>query len=340
MENFDKNNGKNPEDSCDKTETINNETDITEYDLKKRKKQFIKFCWQKRSLKKVRPGRIKLLTETKNNEQYASIQCKLWDCAEKDDKWNITTERNELWLENENGKDWWFEFNKPYSYKFSFRIPENFPLSPTRLVIWQWKFNKLDNSDEADEPSPILAQRIKKIKDKNGEYKYYLIITDSHKNQLWEKIPFDKIKGKWVDMEYKINFSDQESVESSVEIIANIEWKKVNIYKWNYVINDDDNKFQLNPKKPHTWYFKFGLYRDNYDYAKKKIEEDGKLSKEDESLWINEIEQAQNSENENPMEIHFKDFSMEDLSYKEFEKEKQQSKIKLLSRIKKLMGKL
>jgi hypothetical protein len=40
------------------------------------------------------------------------------------------------------------------------------------------------------------------------------------------------------------------------------------------------------------------------------------------------------------MEIHFKNFSMEDLTYKEFEQEKKQSKNKLLSRIKKLMEKL
>ncbi|MBO7505489.1 hypothetical protein J6T66_05190 [bacterium] len=59
----------------DKTETINTETDAEEYDIKKRKNQFINFCGQKRSLKKVRPGRVKLLSE--NDKTYASIQCKL-----------------------------------------------------------------------------------------------------------------------------------------------------------------------------------------------------------------------------------------------------------------------
>lgn len=289
--------------SRNKTKTINDETDTEEYNLERRKKQFIDFCGQKRSLRKVRPGRLKLLNE--NGEQYASIQCKAWDCPEDE------TERDELWLENENGesKNDDFEFNKPYNYKFSFRIPENFPLSPTRLIIWQWKFNRLDNSDENKGPSPILAQRIKKI-----DWKYYLVITDSHREQIWEKIPFDDIKGKWVDMEYKIKFSDKEGVESSVEIMANIEWKKVNIFKWSYEIRDEENKLKLNPGKPHTWYFKFGLYRDSYDYAIKKLKKDSKLSRKEKKIWKQEIEKAQSSENETPMEIHFKGFSMEELN--------------------------
>lgn len=288
--------------SRNKTKTINDETDTEKYDLEKRKEQFLDFCWEKWSLRKVRPGRLKLLNE--NGEQYASIQCKAWDCPE--DK----TERNELWLRNYNGesKNDDFEFNKPYTFKFSFRIPENFPISPTRLVIWQWKFNRQNESEEKG-PSPILAQRIKKI-----DWKYYLVVTDSHREQIWEKIPFDDIKGKWVDMEYKINFSDKEDVESRVEIIANIEWKKINIFKWSYEIRDEENKLKLNPDKPHTWYFKFGLYRDTYDYAIKKLKKDSKMSRKEKKIWKQEIEKAQSSENETPMEIHFKGFSMEELN--------------------------
>ena len=320
----------------DKTETINEEIDDEEYNFDKRKKQFINFCGWRRSLRKVRPGRMKLLSE--NGERYVSIQCKSWDCPEKDNDWNVTTERNELWLQNDRreNRNEDFEFNKQYTYKFSFRIPKNFPLSPTRLVIWQWKFNKLDGSNESDGSAPILSQRIKKI-----GWNYYFIVTDSHRNQLWEKILLDDdIKGKWVDMEYKIKFSDKKDIESSVEIIANIEWKKINIYNWGYNISDNDNKFQLNPDKPHTWYFKFRLYRDNYDYAKRKIEKDGKLSEEERSILINEIEQAKNNENENPMEIHFKNFSMEDLSYDDFEQKKQKDKESKRSLILKLIERL
>lgn len=297
-------------------------------------------------MRKVIPGRLKLLNE--NGEQYASIQCKSWDCPEE------RTERNELWLRNynwesKNDDNDDFEFNKLYNYKFSFRIPENFPLSPTRLVIWQWKFNRQHRTENKG-PSPILAQRIQKI-----DWKYYLVITDSHKNQLWEKIPFDDIKGKWVDMEYKINFSDKKDVKSSIEIIANIEWKKVNIYKWNYEIRDKKNKFRLNPKKSHTWYFKFWLYRDSYELAEEKINKDyAKIIKtinEDKNLNeneknekiaqanidkdndINEIKQAHKIENGNPMEIHLKNFSMENLSYQDRQWEREITKQKCLEEI-------
>jgi len=339
--------------SRNKTKTINDETDTEEYNLERRKKQFIDFCGQKRSLRKVRPGRLKLLNE--NSEQYASIQCKSWDCPEE------RTERDELWLRNynwesKNDDNDDFEFNKPYNYKFSFRIPKNFPLSPTRLVIWQWKFNRQHRTENKG-PSPILAQRIQKI-----DWKYYLVITDSHKNQLWEKIPFDDIKGKWVDMEYKINFSDKKDVKSSIEIIANIEWKKVNIYKWNYEIRDKKNKFRLNPKKSHTWYFKFWLYRDSYELAEEKINKDyAKIIKtinEDKNLNeneknekiaqanidkdndINEIKQAHKIENENPMEIHFKNFSMENLSYQDRQWERETTKQKCLEEIEQKKSKL
>jgi len=41
---------------------------------------------------------------------------------------------------------------------------------------------------------------------------------------------------------------------------------------------------------------------------------------------LDELEQAQKTEEQNPMQIYLKNFSMKDLGYKEFEKEKQQSK--------------
>ena len=318
----------------DKTAVINDEAEVDEYNLGDRDDDYIYFCNQWRCLWKVRPGRIKLLDE--DDGQYVSFQCKSWDCPENG------TERNELWLHNkdrmyefdERGKcrkKEGFDFNKTYRYKFSFRIPENFPLSPTRLVIWQWKFNKLINGKENEGPSPILAQRIRKI-----NWKYYLVITNSHNKQIGKGILIDDIKGKWVDMEYNVNFSDKEDIESSVEIIANIEWKKVNVFKWKYGIRDEKNKFKLNPDKTHTWYFKFWLYRDGYELAKekintdyeksiKKINEDKRLNENEKKAKIaqanidkdndlNEIEQANKTEKENPMEIHFKNFSIEELN--------------------------
>ena len=333
MGNLDKNNGtkveKSSEDFCDKTKTINDETD----GMEREELDFVNFCEYRWNLRKVRPGRTKI-NEDENGDKYASIEVKAKDNPEyiKNGKkeWlenNIKTERNELRLNKEND----FKFNENFKYKFSFRIPENFPLSPTRLVIWQWKYNKLEGSDEKEDPSPILAQRIKKI-----NWEYYFIITDwtEEKNILW-KIPFEEIRGKWVDMDYELRFSDKtdengKPIPCTVKIKADVEWeRKIDEEKEFYLA--EENKLQFNSKESHSGYFKFWLYRDNYDYAKTKIKD---------KEGLDEIEQAQKTEEQNPMEIHFKNFSMEDLTYKEFEQEKKQSKNKLLSRIKKLMKKL
>jgi hypothetical protein len=79
----------------------------------------------------------------------------------------------------------------------------------------------------------------------------------------------------------------------------------------------DENNLQFNSKESHSGYFKFGLYRDNYDYALTKH-----LSQEDK----NEIEKAQQTDEENPMQIYFKNFSMENLSYQDREQERNESK--------------
>ena len=283
--------------SYDKTKTINEESKETKRD----KHDFVNFCKYRWNLKKVRPGSTKI-NEDENGDKYASIQVKAWDCPEiNKDTDVIETERNELRLDKEND----FKFNENFKYKFSFKIPENFPLSPTRLVIWQWKYNKIEGSNEKPDPSPILAQRIKKI-----NWKYYFVITDwtKEKNILW-KIPFDEIKGKWVDMDYELKFSDKTDengklIPCTVKIKANVEWKrKMDEEKEFYLA--DENNLQFNSKESHSGYFKFWLYRDSYDYALTKD-----LSRKDKK----EIEKAQKTEEKNPMQIYFKNFSMEEIN--------------------------
>lgn len=293
--------------SYDKTMTINEETKWTERD----KHDFVNFCWYNRRLRKVRPGSTKI-NEDKNGEKYASIEVKRGDCPEfiDDSKkaetkdWienNIQTERNELRLDKEND----FKFNEDFKYKFSFKIPENFPLSPTRLVIWQWKYNKIEGSSEKWDPSPMLAQRIQKI-----EWKYYFTITDwVKKKNILRKIPFNDIKGKWINMDYELRFSDKKDengnpIPCTVKLKADIEWeRKIDEKKEFYLA--EENNLQFNSKESHSGYFKFWLYRDNYDYAKTKIKD---------KEGLNEIKQAQKTEEQNPMEIHFKNFSMEKLN--------------------------
>lgn len=305
--------------SYDKTMTINEETKWTERD----KHDFVNFCWYNRRLRKVRPGSIKI-NEDKNGEKYALIRVKRGDCPELIDDskktetkdWidnNIQTERNELRLDKEND----FKFNEDFKYKFSFKIPENFPLSPTRLVIWQWKYNKIEGSSEKWDPSPMLAQRIQKI-----DWKYYFTITDwVKKKNILRKIPLNDIKGKWVNMDYELRFSDKKDengnpIPCTVKLKADIEWeRKIDEKKEFYLA--EENNLQFNSKESHSGYFKFWLYRDNYDYAKTKIKD---------KEGLNEIKQAQKTEEQNPMQIYFKNFSMKNLGYKEREDERDEAK--------------
>ena len=105
----------------------------------------------------------------------------------------------------------------------------------------------------------------------------------------------------------------------NVKIKADVEWKrKIDEDKEFYLA--EENNLQFNSKQSHTWYFKFGLYRNNYDYEKNE------KTKIKDQEGLNELEQVQKAEEQNPMKIYFKNFSMKDLGYKEFEKEKQQSK--------------
>ena len=267
----------NDDNIIDRTGIINNDTeDLKKYD----ENHFINFCGYKRKLEKSRPSRIKI-KEDKNGEQYVSIQIKPWDLPEyikdweskeiadweEDDKeQKIKNERDELQLQKEND----FKFNETFKYKFSFKIPENFLESPTRLVIWQRKFNRKKNSNEKKGPNPILAQRIQKI---NG--KYFFIVRDwtQKKKILWTMIELNDIKGKWVDMEYEIKLSDRKRkfvnrpTRSFLKVKAKIEWgKEIQIYNWKLDIEKTNNLI-LNPETPHSWYFKFWIYRDNYDYT-------------------------------------------------------------------------
>lgn len=319
----------------DKTETLNAE----QYwiDREKFSRDFINFCGYKRDIYDIQPGSTKICKD-ENDEKYISIKLKTWDCPRFCEDWKtIMTERNELSLNNEND----FNFNENYKYNFSFKIPENFPLSTTRLIIWQRKYKEINDNEEKS-PNPMISQRIQKF-----NWEYYLIVTDwvEEHNILWKKIPLDKIKGKRVDMNYEINFSDKtdrkgKPIPCTIKIKANIQWEwEINIYDWPFDL-EKKNNLEFNPQKAHHWYFKFWLYRDNYEFAIQKynkkleeIENDNSLSeerknkrKEKINQAINEINLALNNENEQPMEILFKNFSMENISYKERKNERYKSK--------------
>lgn len=203
----------------------------------------LEFWWKIRELDKCEsPNRVKI----KGNdwEKYLEITVNPLDCSD----WE--TERAEIQAKNK------LKYDEEYKQNFSFKVPEDFALDGNRLVIWQWKRKPAIIEDA----SPLLSQRIRKKEDG----KLYFVITDGYRKEIWNKIPVEMILWKWVDMRYKIKFSDKET--SYVSIKATCEWKSITIYEWLLNIPHPEEE---NPKKPES-YFKFWIYRDIHEHNQKE----------------------------------------------------------------------
>lgn len=196
------------------------------------------------------------------------------------------------------------ELGKDYICKFSFMIPEDFPLLANRLVLGQWKQRPKWDTEQ----NPLLAQRIKRINEKD-----YLVFSINNSwdlswnsaNDIIGKIDVREIQGKWIDMEYQLKFSD--SQDWYLKINANGK----NIVNYNWVLSSSNKEKE---KRTDKIYFKFGLYRDNYDYGIKLLKEQNKkepnknLEKE-----VAEIEKAKQDEKDwKVMTIYFKDYSIKE----------------------------
>lgn len=260
------------------------------FDVKAIKKETIKIWDTTRRLDKANPERIE-----KFDDNTVKISIKAWDHRD----WS--TERTEL-QDKEKQKFW-----EEYLYKFSFKIPENFPLIDNRLVLWQWKY--CEPEWQYWDPVPMLSQRIKKF-----DWEYYFVITDGNRNIIWNRIPIKDIQGKYINMEYKLKFSNTWKSYAKIkwEIIDD-NWKKeINIFEGDF--NEWLN--ETNGKWVDELYFKFWLYRDRYKYWIKKIKHNRILTKDVKKKEINEIKQAMKLEQEArnskklPMCILFKDYSV------------------------------
>ncbi len=126
------------------------------------------------------------------------------------------------------------EFEETHLYRFSFYMPKDFPIIDTRLVLGQWK--------QKGKHNPIIAQRFV-----NGIF-YVTVSSIKGKKKILELSKENSLDlmGKWVDVEYKILFSQQ---TTSLEL-------KIAEYKSKYFgplgYPEDEDRI----------YFKFGLYRD------------------------------------------------------------------------------
>jgi len=268
-----------------------------------------------RQFDKMEPGKTEI---DKNNIFKITIQT--WDFLQVNNKQIYTdedknkeltdlgnkkaVERTEI--QNKNTLKLWQE----YICKFSFMIPEGFPLLANRLVIGQRK--QMTDVKWASQ-NPFLAQKL------NRNKLQFMINTGwDIKGNTWNttiaKVPIKKFIGKRINMEYQFKFSDTDDGYLKIKIngknvVMNINWKNTKKYHWKLASDliGGENKWT------DDVYFKFWLYRDNYDYGikvlKKNSEEEPNENLEKE---IADIEKAKEDEkNGNPMTIYFKDYSVE-----------------------------
>lgn len=237
------------------------------------------------------PDRVEEIVD-ENDKTYLKIAIQPWD--KKDfRRW---TERAEI-QQCERIK-----YDHDYIQNFSFQIPEDFGLCPRRTVIWQWKRRPEITRNDA----PMLSHRIKKI-----WKEYYLVLThgkvleDWERESIWEMIKINDIIWKDVTIQNKIKFSDE--WESMVNVEMEYDWKKVLIYDWPITISHPKM-----PKDDTQAYFKFGLYRDRYKYAIRKIKKSKKLDPDEKKVQIEEMKKVEGKERTEDSYIFLKDYNIEE----------------------------
>ncbi len=276
-----------------------------------RKPEILNAFWQKWRLDKCEnPDRVQEILDDDWNK-CLKISVKPWDKKERNRKalqrW---TERAEIQQHEK------LDYGEEYVQNLSFQIPKDFALCPRRTVICQWKRSPELTNDDA----PLLSLRIKKI---DGEY--YLVLTDWYREELvprndkwitlkpkdiealklngkiWKEltpyIPINDIIWEDVNLECKTKFSDEWESEVCIKIWEN------KLYEWPITIpTKKSEKAQV--------YFKFGLYRDCYKHAIRKIKKDKILKPEEKKVQIEEIKKVQNIEREKDSYILLKNYSM------------------------------
>lgn len=101
--------------------------------------------------------------------------------------------------------------------------------------------------------------------------------------------PMENIIWEDVNLECKTKFLDQWTSKVCVKIKIWENIREKTLYEWPIPHpKNEGEKAQV--------YFKFGLYRDCYKYAIRKIKKDKNLKPEEKKVQIEEIKQAQNIE--------------------------------------------
>lgn len=195
-----------------------------------------------------------------------------------------------------------FKLGEIYIRKFSFKIPKDFPLIANRLVIGQRKqlgkpWKKWINLN------PFVSQRFKR-----GKLMFTINnswdITGNRWTETLKQLSLKNLLGKRVDMGYQMKLSGEK--DGYIKITMNDE----NILDYHWPVTSN-NKDDLSDEV----YFKFGLYRDNYDYGIKRLQKNNEEEKnENIEQEIADIKKAKEDEkNGHPMTIYFKNYSVKKL---------------------------
>jgi Polysaccharide lyase len=164
------------------------------------------------------------------------------DCFEQGVDGSASTARAELmealWLFSHTGRT--------YAYSFSIYIPQDFPKTPQRLVLAQWR--QLCEARQCGPDRPILA-----IRYEEG----HLLVTRQNQDEkivLYQGV--DDARGRWLDFRFVARF---EASESGF-VRGNLNGREIATYRGPTV-------FQPAHGYPRHGlvYFKMGLYRDALD---------------------------------------------------------------------------
>ncbi len=287
----------------------------------KNPKPRMKIWWMKRQFDKMEPNSVEI-----DRKNVFKLTLQTWGFlqvnnkkiyTDKDKQRELSDLRNKKAVERTEIQAWdKLELGNDYVCSFAFMLPKNFPLLANRLVLWQWKQNPIWDATQ----NPLLAQRIQRD-DKGIDNLVFTInnswdLSGKEGTETKAKIPIKKLLGKRLNMEYQVKFSDNE--DGYLRINMNGE----NILEYNWILSSSNKEKE---KWTNEIYFKFGLYRDNYDYGIKLLKERNKKDKyQNLEKKIAEIEKAKKDEkNGNPMTIYFKEYSVKTI--KEWENKKEEN---------------
>ncbi len=154
--------------------------------------------------------------------------------------------------------DYDFMMDKEYEISYKFFLPVDFPIIDNRLVTWQIKQTARNTAT----PNPVICQRLR-------DWIFFTTLNNSWDitwnwtNQILCQRLAKNVVGRWVNIRYKMKFS-----ETDWYIISMQDWEKI----WEYYgkVSSSWGEFPVWHYYWADFFYKFWLYRDNF---KKRLKE-------------------------------------------------------------------